>query len=179
MGPGQLPAGTGQSVRSRDRGEGHGGNHAVVRFPDQGLHRVQCPGLGLRSDRGRQPVARRRFGSRALCRSHRFREGERRPRQDGARHREVLLRVPRQLRQVLVDPGRGRRGRLVLSQGLVRGSDRDGQLQGQIRLRPGAAGDLAAADGYRRVLLPARCHPAQIRRGDLHRQLLRRHGHGL
>ena len=38
-------------------------------------------------------------------------------------------------RQELGDPGRGRRHRLGLPQGLVRGPDRDGGLQGQVRLR--------------------------------------------
>ena len=47
---------------------------------------------------------------------------------------QVLFRIPRQQRQILVDPGRGRCRGLVLSQGLVRGSGRDGGLQGQVRL---------------------------------------------
>ena len=42
---------------------------------------------------------------------------------------------PGNSRQVLVDPGRRRRGRLVLPQGLVRRPEGDGGLQGQVRLR--------------------------------------------
>ncbi len=45
-------------------------------------------------------------------------------------------------RQVLGDPARGRRHRLGLPQGLVRGPEGDGQLQGQIWLRPRRAEDL-------------------------------------
>ena len=56
---------------------------------------------------------------------------------------EVLRRVSRQQRQVLVDPARGRRRRLVLSQGLVRGPEGDGSLQGQVRLRPRRAEGLS------------------------------------
>ena len=45
---------------------------------------------------------------------------------------------PASFGQVLVDPGRGRRRRLVLSQGLVRRSEGNGSVQGQVRLRPRA-----------------------------------------
>ena len=39
---------------------GHGGDHALVRLPDQGLHRVQRQGRRLRHGGRRQPVAGRR-----------------------------------------------------------------------------------------------------------------------
>ena len=44
MGSGELPAGTRQRVRGRDRRQGHGRDDAVGRLPDQGLHRVQRQG---------------------------------------------------------------------------------------------------------------------------------------
>ena len=64
-----------------------------------------------------------------------FKQAQRR-RDHGAGDGEVLRRISRQQRQVLGDPARRRRRRLGLSQGLVRGPEGDGSLQGQVRLRP-------------------------------------------
>ena len=91
-------------------------------------------------------------------------------RDHGPGHGQVLCRIPRQLGQVLGDPGRRRRRGLVLSQGLVRGSGRDGGVQGQVRLRSGRARRLEAAARHRRVLPPSRREP--LRHRDLYRQLL-------
>ncbi len=120
----------------RNRRQGHRRNGALAGLPDQGLHRVQRSGLRLRPRRRRQPVARCRFDGRSLRRADRLRQGAQPDPDDGSGHHEVLLGISRQFGQVLVGAaGRRRRG-LGLPQGLVRGSDRDGQFQGQVRLRP-------------------------------------------
>ena len=122
---------------------------------------------------GDSPVARRRLDRRPLCRPDRlpqqgqpqgpFRPGD----------AEVLLRIRR---QVLGDPARGRRQRLGLPQGLVRGSQGDGRLQGEVRLRPRRAQGLQAAARHRRVLHPPGREPLRPR--ALHPDLLRRAGDG-
>ena len=77
---------------------------------------------------------------------------------------------PKGSRQVLGDPARGRRHRLGLSQGLVRGPEGEGSLQGEVRLRPRRAEDLQGAARHRRVLLSSR--PEAVRHRHLHRQFL-------
>ncbi len=72
--------------------------------------------------------------------------------------------------EVLGHPAGRRRGRLGLSQGLVRGSDRAGELQGEVRLRPRGAADLCPDARHRRVLLSARRE--EVRHRPLYRQLL-------
>ena len=72
VGSGQLPAGAGQRVHRGDRRDGHGGDHALVGLPDQGLHRVQRQGRRLRHGRRRQPVAGRGLDRRALRRPDRL-----------------------------------------------------------------------------------------------------------
>ena len=57
-------------------------------------------------------------------------------RDDGAGHGQVLRRISGQRGKYWAIPARGRRHRLGLPQGLVRGPEGDGSLQGQVRLRP-------------------------------------------
>ena len=49
---------------------------------------------------------------------------------------EYYAEYPKGSKKYWADPARGRRRRLGLSQGLVRGPQGDGGLQGQVRLRP-------------------------------------------
>ena len=90
---------------------------------------------------------------------------------DGPGDGQVLRRVS-QRHEVLGDPARGRRRGLGLPQGLVRGPEGDGSLQGEVRLRPRRAEDLQADARHRRVLLSPRRE--ELRHRHLHRQLLRR-----
>ena len=173
MGSGQLPAGARQRLHRGDRRDGHGADDALVGLPDQDLRRAQRPRRRLRHGGRRLAVARRRLDRRPLRRPDRLPEqgqpqGPLRP-----GDAEVLRRVRR---QVLVGPARGRRQRLGVPQGLVRGPEGDGRLQGEVRLRPRGAEGLQAAPRHRRVLHPARREPLRPR--ALHPDLLRRAGDG-
>ncbi len=92
---------------AEDRREGHGRNDAVVRLPDQGLHRVQRQGRRLRHGRRRLAVAWCGLDGRSLCRPDRLLQQAQAERSHGAGHGEVLRRISRQLRQVLGDPAEG------------------------------------------------------------------------
>ena len=136
MGSGQLSAGTRQRVRGRNRRQGHGRDHAVADFQTKAFTEFNAKGdaydmvvgdsqwLGAASEAGHYVDLTDFFNKHKLA--------------------EVMApatvkyyaEYPAQLRQVLVDPGRRRRRRLVLPQGLVRGPEGDGSLQGQVRLRP-------------------------------------------
>ena len=72
---------------------------------------------------------------RPLCRADRLRQEAQSDGDDGSGDDEVLLGVSGQFGQVLVGAAGRRRRRLVLPQGLVRRSQGDGGVQGQVRLR--------------------------------------------
>ena len=143
-------------------------------FQTKAFAEFNAKGDSLRHGGRRQPVARRRLDGRALRRPDRLLRRAQGRRDHGAGHGRRLRRVRR---QVLGGPGRGRRHRLGLPQGLVRGPGRDGRVQGEVRLRSRHAEDLGRAARHRRVLPPPGRGP--LRGRHLHRQLLRRAGHGL
>ena len=170
MGSGQLSSGTGQRLHEGDRGQGHGGDHAVDRLPDQGVPRIRGEGhaydmvvgnsqwLGAGSTQGHYVDLTDFFKKHNLENAI------------PAGYRRRLCRVSDRQPQILGDSARGRRHRLGLSQGLVRGPQGKGGVQGQVRLRPRRAEGLQADARHRRVLLSARSEA--LRHRDLHRQFL-------
>ena len=171
MGSGELPAGTRQRVHEGDRRQGHGRDDAVAGLPDQGLRRVQRQGRCLRH--GRRRLASGSAPARpaaTMSTSPTSSTSTSVDKTDGAGDRASTMPSIPAAAEVLGDSARRRRQRLGLPQGLVRGPEGDGGLQGQVRLRPRRAEDYKQL----RDIAEFFYRPDQKRYGvaHLHRQLL-------
>ena len=101
-------------------------------------------------------MARRRIDPGSLRRPDGLLQAEQSRQGDAPATVKGYAEYPPRQRKVLGDPAGRRRQRLGLSQGLVRGPEGEGGVQGQVRLRTGRAEGLQAAARHRRVLLSAR-----------------------
>ena len=129
---------------------------------------------------GDSAVDRRLGRERPLRQAQRFlRQGRDQDERLRRRDRRRLFGMAEEHAELLVAAGLWRRGRLDLSQGLVRQAGNSGGVQGKIRPRSGRARDLCRVEGHRRVLPEARDRRQdRLWRVDLHRARLRRRHHG-
>ncbi len=122
-------------------------------YADRLLNELNSQGQAVRPDHRRQPVDRRRRRERPVRQAQRFlRQGRH---HDGRLHagdRGRLFRVAQEHAELLGAAGDGRRGRLDLSQGLVRAAGDAGRVQEEVRPRPRPAQDLGRTQAGRRVL---------------------------
>ena len=141
--PAELPPGTRQRVHGRDRRDRHGARPRRGRTSRPRPSPSSTPRAmpTTSSSATRQWLGAGSTGGHYVDLTEWFVKNER-GREHGPGHRQVLCRVSQGQRQVLGRPDRGRRHGLVLSQGLVRGPQGDGGVQGQVRLRPRRPEDL-------------------------------------
>ena len=153
LGPGQRAGRAVQGLHRRDRHRDEVRVRALDELRRPLPQRAELARQAVRPDDRRQPVDRRLGRERPLRQAQRLlRQGRH---QDGRLHagdRGRLFRVAEEHAELLGAAGDGRRGRLDLSQGLVRQARAAGRVQEEVRPRPRAAEDLGRAAGSRRVL---------------------------
>ena len=133
MGPGERAGRTVEGLYRRDRHRHEVRVRAVDQLCRPLPQRAQLQGQALRPDHRRQPVDRRLGRERPLRQAQRFlRQGRNQDERLRRRDRRRLFAVAEEHAELLVAAGLWRRGRLDLSQGLVRQAGTSGGVQGKI-----------------------------------------------
>ena len=180
VGPGERAGRAVQGLHDRDRHQPEIRVRAVDELRRPLPERAELARHALRPDPRRQPVDRRLRRERLLRQAQRLlRQGRHLdgclPAGDGGR----LFRVAEEHAELLVAAGDGRRGRLDLSQGLVRAPRAAEGVQGEVRLGSRRPEDLGRVQADRGVLPgPRDRRQDRLRRVDLHRARLGRHHDG-
>ena len=142
-----------QGLHRQDRRQDEVRVRALAELRRPHAQRAQLEGQAVRPDHRRQPVDRRRGRERPLRQAQRLlRQGRHQDERLHAGHRGRLCRVAEEHAELLGAAGDGRRGRLDLSQGLVRQARAAGRVQEEVQPRPRAAEDLGRVQAGRRVL---------------------------